>query len=103
MRNKIFNLNKLEFQGALFCGFFLFSGYNFQNFGLSYAKTLQEWQSNIGDWKGLDNYDTRFRKMWNLYLNLCIVLFKLKKMFLYQFVFTKKTNLGENLHHIRKC
>ena len=34
VRNKIFNLNKLEFQGALFCGFFLFSGYNFQNFGL---------------------------------------------------------------------
>ena len=30
VRNKIFNLNKLEFQGALFCGFFLFLGGNSQ-------------------------------------------------------------------------
>ena len=76
---------------------------DFQNFGLSYAKTLQEWQNNIGDWKGLDNYDTRFRRMWVLYLTASISGFQNKELLLYQFVFTKKTNLGENLHHIRKC
>ena len=34
VRNKIFNLNKLELIGAFICALFLFSGYNFQNFGL---------------------------------------------------------------------
>jgi len=76
---------------------------DFQNFGLSYAKTLQEWQNNIGDWKGLDNYDTRFRRMWVLYLTASISGFQNKELLLYKFVFTKKTNLCENLYHIRKC
>jgi drug/metabolite transporter (DMT)-like permease len=34
VRSKIFELNKHEFWGAIICGFFLFTGYAFQNFGL---------------------------------------------------------------------
>ena len=34
MRNEIIHLTKIEFKGALICSIFLFSGYNFQNFGL---------------------------------------------------------------------
>ena len=34
VRSRIFELNKHEFLGAVFCGFFLFTGYTFQNFGL---------------------------------------------------------------------
>jgi len=34
VRSKILELNKQEFWGAVICGFFLFAGYSFQNFGL---------------------------------------------------------------------
>ena len=34
VRSRIFELNKHEFWGAVICGFFLFTGYTFQNFGL---------------------------------------------------------------------
>ena len=34
VRSRIFELNKQEFLGAVLCGFFLFTGYTFQNFGL---------------------------------------------------------------------
>jgi drug/metabolite transporter (DMT)-like permease len=34
VRSRIFELNKQEFLGAVICGFFLFTGYTFQNFGL---------------------------------------------------------------------
>ena len=34
VRSRIFELNKHEFLGAVICGFFLFTGYTFQNFGL---------------------------------------------------------------------
>ena len=34
VNKKILSLNKIELKGAIYCGFFLFSGYAFQNFGL---------------------------------------------------------------------
>ena len=34
VRSQIFQLNKQEFYSAVLCGFFLFAGYAFQNFGL---------------------------------------------------------------------
>ena len=36
---------------------------DWQNMGLSYAKTLRAWHKNIGDWSRLENYDDRFRRM----------------------------------------
>ena len=34
VRFQIFQINKQEFYNAVLCGFFLFAGYAFQNFGL---------------------------------------------------------------------
>ena len=74
---------------------------DFQNFGLSYAKTLRSWHSNIGDWNGLDNYDTRFRRMWDFYLLGCAAAFKRKQIYLWQLVYTKKCNTEYTGYYIR--
>ena len=34
---------------------------DWQNFGLSYAKTLRAWKNNIGDWSKLEKYDENFK------------------------------------------
>ncbi len=73
-----------------------------QTFGLSYAKTLREWSKNIGDWKGLEKYDTTFRRMWQLYLLGCAALFQNRDTSLWQIVYTKKdSDRGDDCHHIR--
>ena len=75
-----------------------------QNFGISYSKTLRNWRKNIGNWKGLDSYDERFRRMWNLYLQGCAAGFKNRDLSLYQLVYVKRnTKRPDNLHHIRDC
>lgn len=75
---------------------------DFQNFGMSYAKTLRSWRKNIGNWEGLDEYDERFRKMWNFYLQEMAAMFHHKTAGLGQFVFTKKLNKRpDDCHHIR--
>jgi len=65
---------------------------DFQNFGLSYAKTLRAWKDNIGDWSGMDTYDTKFRRMWDFYLLGLIGNFQRKQIYLWQLVYTKKNN-----------
>lgn len=62
------------------------------NFGLSYAKTLRAWRANIGDWEGLcpRKYPTRFRRMWDVYLQGCAAAFQLRNIMLWQLVFTKR-------------
>jgi cyclopropane-fatty-acyl-phospholipid synthase len=55
---------------------------DFQNFGQSYAKTLRDWHHNIGDWQGLDEYDTKFRRMWDYYLLGCAAAFQRKQIYL---------------------
>jgi len=75
-----------------------------QNFGISYAKTLRNWKKNIGNWEGLDSYDERFRRMWNIYLLGCAAAFRNRDMSLWQLVYVKKnTKRPDNLHHIRLC
>jgi len=75
---------------------------DFHNFGLSYAKTLRAWHKNIGDWKYLDNYDSRFRRMWDFYLLECAATFQTRKHSLWQFVFTKRNSKRlDDCHHIR--
>ena len=72
------------------------------NFGLSYAKTLRHWRKNIGDWKGLENYDERFRRMWDYYLYGCASAFQSRGTQLWQLVYVKvSTPLKDNLHYIR--
>lgn len=74
-----------------------------QTFGISYAKTLREWHANIGNWEGLDKYDDRFRRMWELYLLGCAALFQGRGTSLWQVVYTKK-NSGRksDCYHIRE-
>jgi len=74
---------------------------DFQNFGQSYAKTLRAWHHNIGDWQGLDGYDTKFRRMWDFYLLGCAAAFQRKQIYLWQLVYTKKCNTAYDCHHIR--
>ena len=76
---------------------------DFQNFGLSYSKTLNSWRNNIGNWEGLDNYDNRFRRMWDFYLYGCRAGFRLKNLCLNQLVYTKIKYLGPDLTYIRNC
>lgn len=75
-----------------------------QNFGLSYAKTLEAWKKNIGNWEDLSSYDTRFRRMWNFYLSGCAASFRERSICLWQLVYTKRyNNRTDDLHHIRIC
>jgi len=74
-----------------------------QNFGLSYSKTLNSWRNNIGNWGGLDNYDNRFRRMWDFYLYGCSAGFRFKNINLNQLVYTKRKYLGPDLSYIRNC
>jgi cyclopropane-fatty-acyl-phospholipid synthase len=75
---------------------------DFQNFGQSYAKTLRAWHHNIGDWQGLDEYDTKFRRMWDYYLLGCAAAFQRKQIYLWQFVYTKKCNTNFEGYYIRE-
>jgi cyclopropane-fatty-acyl-phospholipid synthase len=75
---------------------------DFQNFGLSYAKTLRNWKKNIGDWSGLKEYDIKFRRMWDFYLLGCAAAFQNRDIYLWQFVYTKyKSDRIDDCHHIR--
>ena len=75
---------------------------DWQNIGLSYAKTLRAWHRNIGEWSGLDNYDERFRRIWNFYLLGCASTFQSRNTLLWQIVYTKRnSNRNDDCHHIR--
>ena len=74
---------------------------DFQNLGLSYAKTLRDWHSNLGDWSDLPNYDTKFRRMWDFYLLGCAASFQRKLIYLWQIVYTKKCNTKFDCYYIR--
>ena len=76
---------------------------DFQNIGKSYTKTLRSWKENIGNWKGLDEYDYCFRRMWHFYLCAAAASFSQPdRMQLFQLVYTKKMDNTNNLYQIRK-
>ena len=70
-------------------------------FGISYSKTLRKWYNNIKDWDDLDNYDIRFRRMWEFYLLSCSALFSIKNLYLFQLVYTKDKNKSFDCYYIR--
>ena len=80
---------------------------DYQNFGLSYAKTLRAWRKNIGNWEGLDKldkYDERFRRMWDYYLLACAASFKCRHINLNQLVYFKNTTTrSDDTYYIRNC
>jgi cyclopropane-fatty-acyl-phospholipid synthase len=64
---------------------------DFQNIGISYSKTFDAWRENIGDWSDIDDeYDERFKRMWEYYLHLFAENFRCQNFLLFQNVFTKK-------------
>jgi cyclopropane-fatty-acyl-phospholipid synthase len=74
------------------------------NFGISYSKTLRNWRKNIGNWKGLEKYDNKFRRMWDYYLYGCAAAFQTRCAQLWQLVYVKVcTTINDNLHYIRNC
>ena len=76
---------------------------DYQNIGMSYAKTLQAWSDNIGNWEDLENYDSRFKNMWKFYLDSCIAAFKARKIHLSQCVYFKyTTDLDNDPYYIRE-
>ena len=38
---------------------------DWQSFGVSYAKTLREWKHRLDNWRGLEEFELRFRRMWD--------------------------------------
>lgn len=68
---------------------------DWHNFGKSYAKTLRAWHNNINQkWNEVPEFDTTFRRMWNLYLLSCAAAFEICNLSLWQIVMTK--NCREN-------
>ena len=75
---------------------------DWQNMGLSYAKTLRAWRNNIGNWSGLYKYNNKFRRMWHYYLMGCAANFQSRGIFLWQIVYTKNpSNRKDDCHHLR--
>ncbi len=64
---------------------------DWHNLGPHYEKTLMAWYDNFqNNWSALNNqYDERFRRMWEYYLLSCAGAFRARKMQLWQLVFTK--------------
>ena len=69
---------------------------DWHNFGPDYGKTLMAWYNNFQKgWDEIkDNYDERFKRMWEYYLLSCAASFRAEKHGLWQIVFSKG-NIGE--------
>ncbi len=63
---------------------------DWHNFGADYDKTLMAWHHNFNEhWDDLkQNYDERFRRMWNYYLLFCAGRFRTRQLQLWQIVFS---------------
>lgn len=64
---------------------------DWHNFGTDYDRTLMAWHKNFNDnWDKIkDQYDERFKRMWNYYLLSCAGSFRARKNQLWQIVFSK--------------
>ncbi len=65
---------------------------DWHNFGGDYDKTLMAWHKNFNEsWDKIkNNYDERFRRMWNYYLLILAGAFRAHRFQLWQIVFSKK-------------
>lgn len=63
---------------------------DWHNFGADYDKTLMEWHKKFNEnWEEIkDQYDERFRRMWNYYLLSCAGGFRARVLQLWQIVMT---------------
>ncbi len=73
----------------------LFNLEHFENFGVSYSKTLQHWCENFENaWPQLSSqypqkYDERFFRMWRYYILTSSASFRARRSQLWQYVFSK--------------
>ena len=69
--------------------------HHIQNLSISYAKTLNEWNTNfMKHWDSIQKtnpefFTETFYRKWTFYLTSCMIAFEKKQMQLTQFVFTK--------------
>ncbi|CAJ1359026.1 unnamed protein product [Effrenium voratum] len=76
---------------------------DWQSFGVSYAKTLRAWKSRLNNWQGLEEFEERFRRMWEYYLDCCAASFQARRTKLWQLVYTKyPSKRQDDCHHIRQ-
>jgi cyclopropane-fatty-acyl-phospholipid synthase len=74
-----------------------FMYHHIQNLSISYVKTLKNWYNNFkSNWKKISEsnpsfFTQEFYNMWEFYLLCSMVTFELKRNYLTQIVFTKKT------------
>ena len=76
----------------------LFKDYGFKlyhkiSFGYDYSRTLMEWKKNFNNnWEQIScNFDEKFKRLWNYYLNYCETGFSLDHTDVTQF-YLKKSN-----------
>lgn len=62
------------------------------NFGGDYAKTLLSWLDNFNKCDDKLKKDPIFYRMWVYYLSSCAAAFDERELYLWQFIFTKKSN-----------
>jgi cyclopropane-fatty-acyl-phospholipid synthase len=77
---------------------------DWHSFGKSYTQTLRDWIDNLENWKGMDEFDERFRRMWEYYLNASAASFYRRRVKLWQQVWTKMNNpraRPDDCNHIR--
>ena len=69
----------------------LFVTEDLHSFGINYDKTLMAWYENFNNnWDKIkQDYDERFKKMWNYYLLCCAGSFRARKNQLWQIVLSK--------------
>ena len=65
---------------------------DWHDFGPDYDKTLMEWYKRfIKNWDNIkENYDERFKRMWEYYILACAGAFRARDLSLWQIVMTKK-------------
>ncbi len=63
-----------------------------QNFGLYYAKTLENWRRNFEDYLINNEMSETFIRMWTSYLIISQIGFERNRIFLHQFILSKGLN-----------
>lgn len=75
---------------------------DWHSFGKSYARTLRSWRHNVGDWSGFEEFDDRFRRMWEYWQLSSASSFDRRRTTLWQIVYTKaNSSRPDDCHHVR--
>lgn len=75
----------------------LFVMEDWHNMGANYDKTLMAWLKNFrGSYLHLDNhkYNSRFKRMWEFYLQVCAAQFRARNLQLWQIVYSRNGVAG---------